>query len=278
MGFDTNLFANPVDEDHVCVICSCVLERPTTVCREGHVFCAGCIDDWDLRSNTCPTCRQTTMTNRILCRPVQNQIMALQACCPEKVEVEQEESGLLSRASKRARGNDGTSVATTTCTVRACGWQGTLANYLERHNNGECQFRNIKCPLECGEAMRAFHLEEHLVSECKSRKVMSKRLQQGNPACAQGEYDVCILTTAHGLMLRVGKLNDGSIAFRGYRRGANGEKGHAENNKLIRNVGDKIVAVNGTAIHSYEHAIGLILQSTRASYSTVLRFREKMNF
>ena len=127
-----------------------------------------------------------------------------------------------------------------------------------------------------------------LVAAQKNTSHVRLRLQQGQPACAetytnqdptktlnppaQGEYDVCIPTTSRGLMVRVGDLS-GSTVFLEYRRGPNGEQGHAETNKLIRNVGDKIVAVNGIPIKSYHHAIGLIQQS-RASSSTYLRFRE----
>ena len=127
-----------------------------------------------------------------------------------------------------------------------------------------------------------------LVASQKNASHVRLRLQQGQPACAeppanhdptktlkplaQGEYDVCIPTTSRGLMVRVGDL-DGSTVFLEYRRGPNGEKGYAETNKLIRSVGDKIVAVNGTAIMSYHHAIGLIHES-KASSSTYLRFQE----
>lgn len=178
MGFEIDLFVKPVHKDLLCEICFGILDTPTTVCHEGHVFCEECIDDWDFRSDTCPKCRTTMTSRRTLCRPVQNMIMDLQVCCPEKVEAEQEESGPVIRAFKRARGNDGNdgvlmAVTTirTTSTVRACGWQGTLSDYLERHKHGECQFRNLKCPLDCGETMRAFHLQKHVDSECMNRKV-----------------------------------------------------------------------------------------------------------
>ncbi len=127
-----------------------------------------------------------------------------------------------------------------------------------------------------------------LVESQKNASHVHLRLQAGQPACAklhadhdptkaldppaQGEYDVCIPTTSRGLMVRVGDLY-GSTVFLEYRRGHDGEKGYAETNNLIRNVGDKIVAVNGVAIKSYHHAIGLI-QESRASSYTYLRFQE----
>lgn len=42
---------------------------------------------------------------------------------------------------------------------------------------------------------------------------------------------------------------------------------------MIRNVGDKLIAVNGTLVNSYHKAIGLI-QEGRDSPVTHLRFKE----
>lgn len=89
---------------------------------------------------------------------------------------------------------------------------------------------------------------------------------------ATDEYDVCIPKTSRGLMIRVGDLF-GSPVFIEYRRGPLGEKGPAEMNQMIRNAGDRLVAVNGILVNSYHQAIGLI-QENRNAPATHLRFRE----
>uniref|UniRef100_A0A8C8SW33 RING-type domain-containing protein n=1 Tax=Pelusios castaneus TaxID=367368 RepID=A0A8C8SW33_9SAUR len=53
MGFDLDRFADPVDPDLKCQLCSKVLEEPLcTPC--GHVFCAGCLLPWAVQQRLCP--------------------------------------------------------------------------------------------------------------------------------------------------------------------------------------------------------------------------------
>ncbi|XP_074840180.1 PDZ domain-containing RING finger protein 4 isoform X2 [Carettochelys insculpta] len=53
MGFDPARFAEPVDPDLKCKLCSQVLEEPlSTPC--GHVFCAGCLLPWAVQRRRCP--------------------------------------------------------------------------------------------------------------------------------------------------------------------------------------------------------------------------------
>ncbi|XP_067420300.1 PDZ domain-containing RING finger protein 4 [Emydura macquarii macquarii] len=53
MGFELDRFAEPVDPDLQCQLCSKVLEEPlSTPC--GHVFCAGCLLPWAVQQRLCP--------------------------------------------------------------------------------------------------------------------------------------------------------------------------------------------------------------------------------
>lgn len=66
------------------------------------------------------------------------------------------------------------------------------------------------------------------------------------PPLLVGEYDAVVPITKFGLLMNVGEIN-GSVAFLGYRSFPDGTKGPAEVQKLIRNVGDKIISVDGVS-------------------------------
>ncbi|KAL3922780.1 MAG: hypothetical protein SGILL_002018 [Bacillariaceae sp.] len=88
------------------------------------------------------------------------------------------------------------------------------------------------------------------------------------PPLMVGEYDTVLPVTPFGLMLNVGEMN-GSVAFLGYRQGPNGLKGPAETRRLMRNIGDKIIAVNGvsTINKSFQEVIALLKAGGKYSYA-----------
>ena len=64
-----------------CTVCMFVLERPTSGCPEGHVFCGDCYATWLGHTNTCPTCRQPTDSSRSApSRPMMPFLCSLLAC------------------------------------------------------------------------------------------------------------------------------------------------------------------------------------------------------
>ncbi len=94
------------------------------------------------------------------------------------------------------------------------------------------------------------------------------------PPLMPGEYDAIIPVTSKGLMMNVGEIN-GSVAFLGYRQFPDGSKGPAEIKRVIRGVGDKIIAVDGvsTVNKSFHEVIGLLRESGTNSYA-IMRFIE----
>jgi hypothetical protein len=94
------------------------------------------------------------------------------------------------------------------------------------------------------------------------------------PPLMTGEYDAIIPITAKGLMMNVGEIH-GSVAFLGYRQFPDASKGPAELKKLIRNVGDKIIAVDGmsTVNKSFKEVIGFLRESGKNKYA-FMRFLE----
>lgn len=94
------------------------------------------------------------------------------------------------------------------------------------------------------------------------------------PPLLTGEYDAIIPITGKGLMMNVGEIH-GCVAFLGYRSFPDGTKGPAELNHLVRNVGDKIIAVDGhsTVNKSFKEVINLLRDSGKNKYA-FMRFLE----
>jgi len=166
MGFDTELFSRqPVDNNLTCGICKEVLEKPTTVCAEGHMFCAACIADWERERCDCPTCRENIIS-KILCRPVQNIIMDLQVSCPEIIEYTVSNTKRLCRES-----DDDVGASKRSLSAKTCDWIGTLSEYLESHKLKECPYRQVHCDLGCNEMLRFCDLESHKEEKCSHRTI-----------------------------------------------------------------------------------------------------------
>ena len=89
-----------------------------------------------------------------------------------------------------------------------------------------------------------------------------------------GEYDAIVPITSKGLLLNVGEIH-GSVAFLGYRQFPNGSKGPAEIKNIIRNVGDKIIAVDGesTIGKTFKEVIAMLRESAKNRYA-YMRFLE----
>lgn len=91
----------------------------------------------------------------------------------------------------------------------------------------------------------------------------------------RSEYDVLLPVSAkHGFMIRLGDLN-GSAVFTGYSRSTEGDKGPAELGNLIRNLGDRIIAVNGVMTSSFHQVCDMMQEIKRnAETCCFVRFRE----
>ena len=121
------------------------------------------------------------------------------------------------------------------------------------------------------------------VAECLSdltfRVDRGERMDLGRPDSSlplpmTGEYDAVIPITSKGLLMNVGEIH-GSVAFLGYRQFPDGTKGPAERNHLIRSVGDKIIAVDGTSTigKSFKEVIAMLRESGKNKFAC-MRFIE----
>ena len=117
MGFDTAFIVEtPIDVDYlVCQICHDVMEKPVTVCQQGHNFCKKCITDWcssrSVGDRNCPNCRQPVCKNLILNRPLESIILSKKVQCPIEYV-----------CSKTSSFKDA-----------YCNWERNLSKYLETH-------------------------------------------------------------------------------------------------------------------------------------------------
>ena len=139
--------------------------------------------------------------------------------------------------------------------------------------------------MEDGELLSALTARTHTqhVGECLVdtlfRVERGDRMDLGRPDSSlpiqmTGEYDAVIPITSKGLLMNVGEIN-GSVAFLGYRQFPDGTKGPAERNHLIRNVGDKIIAVDGASTigKSFKEVISMLRESGRNKFA-YMRFIE----
>lgn len=117
------------------------------------------------------------------------------------------------------------------------------------------------------------------VNELAYRVARTQRAKnvRGNtvlPPTLTGEYDAIIPITAKGLMMNVGEIN-GWVAFLGYRQFPDGSRGPAEIAGIIRNIGDKIIAVDGvsTVGKSFKSVINMLKESGKRQFA-YMRFLE----
>jgi hypothetical protein len=129
--------------------------------------------------------------------------------------------------------------------------------------------KNCDYPLE---VLECVHDMTHRVIRGNSQALM--KLNGDLPPLLTGEYDAMIPITSKGLMMNVGEIH-GSVAFLGYRTFPDGSKGPAEIANIIRNVGDKIIAVDGvsTINKSFKEVILMLRESGNNKFA-FMRFLE----
>jgi hypothetical protein len=88
------------------------------------------------------------------------------------------------------------------------------------------------------------------------------------------EYDVKLTVTVEGLLLRV-KDDHGACMFDGYRKFKNGENSPASWAKPFRNLGDRIVAIDGKNVEqkSFDHIVTMLTNNNNKRFRA-LRMRE----
>ena len=152
MGLDVDRFEGEVAEDLMCLLCTKVLEKPSSsTC--GHIFCDGCLKKSADKTIDCPRCGQTLV-------PVAKD-------ADKEAEILAERLGNLSiRCTHLSRG----------CTT-TLPWLD-----LDRHAERECEYRlvlceNRGCVEKCPSNVLEQHMEtcDHRIVECKVCKTRLPR-------------------------------------------------------------------------------------------------------
>eukprot|EP00545_Synedropsis_sp_CCMP1620_P001788 CAMPEP_0119012168 /NCGR_PEP_ID=MMETSP1176-20130426/6125_1 /TAXON_ID=265551 /ORGANISM="Synedropsis recta cf, Strain CCMP1620" /LENGTH=101 /DNA_ID=CAMNT_0006965085 /DNA_START=62 /DNA_END=364 /DNA_ORIENTATION=+ len=96
------------------------------------------------------------------------------------------------------------------------------------------------------------------------------------PSLAPGEYDTLLPITKHGIMMNVKHSNDDIAAtFGGYTR-IGGLKGPSELRNLCRNIGDRLIAIDGLSmLEKNSREIVAILREKLKNKQIHVRFRTK---
>ncbi|XP_006001460.1 PDZ domain-containing RING finger protein 4 isoform X2 [Latimeria chalumnae] len=164
MGFDLERFAEAVDPDFKCKLCSKVLEEPlSTPC--GHVFCAGCLLPWAVQQRLCPLqCQPISAKELHQVLPLKNLIQKLEIRCDHH--------------------------------SRGCGKivrLQELADHVEM-----CDYSPAKCRNKgCNEVLNLKDMDSHMRESCDHRPVgicqkgcglvlLHKDVVQGNHCCLRG--------------------------------------------------------------------------------------------
>lgn len=192
MGFDTALFVQqPIDDNFLCSICHSVQEKPTVVCDHSHTFCLACIESWIRDGKTeCPVCRACMHQKKLLNRPLQGIIMGMKICCPatregttQKENEKPDSKGGDLKTEKQGSGEDPPSKRARARTndkedsVKLCGWEGTLGDFLDIHCVKECKYAKKACSV-CSAMVPVAGMEVHQKSSCPCRKVNCKNCNE----------------------------------------------------------------------------------------------------
>jgi hypothetical protein len=118
----------------------------------------------------------------------------------------------------------------------------------------------------------SFAEEEEKLASTKTASLVTK----GSITNDTLEYGVCIPVTPHGLLITVGPHQDGSVAFREYRRAPDGSSGPAEIAQLFRNEGDEIIAIDGACCTGASLKTTMDVLRRSAGPYMLLRMRHKM--
>jgi len=102
-----------------CGICLSVPDEQVHQCRNGHLFCAGCLVTHRQNSNKCPQCRVVLPDEPIRCLLAEQSIAAQSSACPHcnAPMTRGEIAGHVERCPQRPD----------TCSAAACTWRGTAA-------------------------------------------------------------------------------------------------------------------------------------------------------
>ena len=158
-------FAETVDEELMCPLCHGVVVAPLQ-CKEGHVFCKGCIEKTLLEKGVCPVDRsalQVADLSPVLA--VEQTVNRKRVRCPCAAQHTDEEDG--------------------------CDWVGKVSE-RQKHINDACVYTTVPCPHDgCEVRVQRRAVEEHAAS-CEQRAVPCEHCGEGGVVSQRAQHEqVC---------------------------------------------------------------------------------------
>ena len=132
-------FLDAVSDFLFCKKCNLVARRSNTTSCCGENYCHACIADICEQHKPCPECGQEDFSFSKQSK-YQKRVGALRVHCNLK--------------------------------TRGCGWSGQL-DQLDQHldsEQGDCQYVDVKCPLNCQQVLPKNQVEQHLSEACTKRR------------------------------------------------------------------------------------------------------------
>ena len=134
-GYDYQFVKTPSDM-LICTVCFLPSKQPYLSECCGHTFCKSCLEGSKKFSNICPICRSENF-KAMFNKQADRVIRSLHVFCINK--------------------------------EQGCKWQGEVNNITNHHGN--CLFRIVYCPNDCGKFLQQQYLIIHVENECPRRRV-----------------------------------------------------------------------------------------------------------
>ena len=132
-------FLDSVSDDFCCKRCFLVARKLSITSCCGETYCHACIADTQQQGKPCPRCEEKDF-NIMQHIKLQKNVNEFLVYCSLK--------------------------------ERVCGWSGPLKE-LDSHldpNQDNCQYVDMKCPLNCQQTIPKIKVEQHVAQECTKRE------------------------------------------------------------------------------------------------------------